>query len=123
MVRSLQVQQSREHVIRAQVEYDAAYKRLIDVQQAKAAALQEYAALPEKFKMEEAAILNERNGHLADAKCHWEMRQYRLKVVGQTFGVEQALNISVCNDVLHDLKDRVCICVSEELKGSGVGMH
>jgi hypothetical protein len=89
------------------VEYDAAYKRSISVQQAKAAALQEYAALPEKFKVEEAAILNVRNMHLADAKRHWEMRHYRLKVMGQTFGEEQALNISVCNDVLQDLKDRV----------------
>jgi hypothetical protein len=123
MVRSLQVQQSRERVIRAQVEYDAAYKRSINVQQAKAAALQEYAALPEKFKEEEAAILNERNVHLAVAKRHWEMRQYRLKVMGQTFGEEQALNISVCNDVLQDLKDRVCIRVSEELTVSGLGTH
>jgi hypothetical protein len=121
MVRSLQSHNTRGRIIGAQLEYDAAYKKSIDLQQAKMKQQKDYQDLVTWYKNKESMIMNESYYELTESKKHWVTRQYQNADAEQTFGIEQALNRNVCNDVIQDIKDRVCIRLSTGMQPSGLG--
>ena len=121
MVRSLQSHNSRGRIIRAQLEYDAAYKKSIDLQHAKVKQQKDYQDLIKWYKDKESMIMNESYYELTESKKHWVTRQYQNADAEETFGMEQALNRNVCNDIIQDIKDRVCIRLSTGMQPSGLG--
>ncbi len=121
MVKCLQVQRSREGVIKAQAQYDAAYNRSIELQQAKSAVIVELNKVMEESRAEELSVSKSRDMLYGPALHHWKKRQFQLQDMELKFGKDQSLNRDVSNDVIQDMKDRVCIRVSEELTGTGLG--
>ncbi|KAL7540136.1 hypothetical protein ACHAXR_009885 [Thalassiosira sp. AJA248-18] len=123
MVNYRNVMKLRERVMKAQSQYDVAYKRSIDLQQAKSSTVMTFNKLIEKYKRETEAMENQRKRQFASAKIHWERRQAQIKDMESKLGKEEALVREVSNNVLQDLKDRVTIRTAEELQGSGLGTH
>jgi hypothetical protein len=81
----------------------------------------DYQDLVTWYKNKESMIMNESYYELTESKKHWVTRQYQNADAEQTFGMEQAINRNVCNDVIQDIKDRVCIRLSNGMQPSGLG--
>ena len=123
MVQNRNSQLVREKVQLAQAHYERAYKKSIDIQQVKATALSDYNKMIEQYKREEAHAIYQGNLQLSSARGHWERRQHHNMKLEATLGKDKALARSVSNEILQDIKDRVCIRASDELSGSGLGTH
>jgi hypothetical protein len=123
MVKSLQVQRTRERVIKAQSQYDAAYNQSIELQQIKSATMADLNKVVKESRAEEENVSKSRDMLYGPALHHWKKRQFQLQDMKVKYGKEQALYRDVSNDVLQDMKDRVCIRVSAELSGTGLGTY
>mmetsp|Transcript_33079 Transcript_33079/g.69454 ORF Transcript_33079/g.69454 Transcript_33079/m.69454 type:complete len:1360 (-) Transcript_33079:38-4117(-) len=123
MVKYRPIQITREKILKASLHYEKTYKISIELQQQKATAMVDYNKLVESNKAEVADVRRRSKAQLSKAKTHWERRQFQLRDMQSKLGEEQALIRNVSNDILQDLKDRVCIRTAEKLNGSGLGTH
>jgi len=116
-------QSSAEIIAKAQVVYDEAYALSVQLQKDIAAGKGESQKMHVEHKQALDAIANSSRMQAADARTHWTSRQAKLNQMKEELGEEQAFVKNVCNDVLQDLKDRVCIRVPDmnEQIHSGLG--
>ena len=123
LVRVCNQQSSAEIIAKAQVLYDEAYALSVQLQKDIAAGKEESQQLHVEHKQALDAIANSSRIQVADARTHWTSRQAKLNQMKEELGEEQAFVKTVCNDVLQDLKDRVCIRVPDmnEQTQSGLG--
>ena len=117
------MQLQREDLVNKQAYYDASFSRSLALQREKAKATEEYQNLVTNHRNHQAAISQEARKQHAEAVSHWKERQVKLKTMKDELGEEQAFNRELTNDILQDLKDRVCIRASDKLDGSGLGTH
>ena len=123
MINNRKMQLQHEDLVNKQAYYDASFSRSLALQREKAKATEEYQFLVANHRNHVAAISQEARKQHAEAVSHWKERQVKLKTMKDELGEEQAFNRELTNDVLQDLKDRVCIRASDKLDGSGLGTH
>jgi len=123
MVNYRAVQTVREKILKIQIHYEKTYKVSIELQQTKATAMVDFNTLIEANRAEVASMEQSGKSLMKAAKSHWDRRQFQRKDMASKLGAELAHNRNVANDVLQDLKDRVCIRTAEKLTGSGLGTH
>ena len=109
LVRFANIYEKRELFQIAQQSYDAAYKASVQLQQAKARVSMEISKMRQKHQYDLAGLQQQAKHQVAQARAHWERRQWQLQDTKKKYGEEGALVRSVCNDVLQEAKDRLVV--------------
>ena len=116
------VENKRERVHHYEVAYNKAYQQSIELQQKKATAIADYRKMEEEHKRLEEEFKRTGRQQLATDKSHWERRQFQLKDTKERYG-DDAFTREVTNDVLQDMKDRVTVRTSDDVKPDGLGNY
>lgn len=119
LVRFANIYESREMLQMAQQSYDSAYRASVQLQQKKAQLQMEMGKMTHRHQYDLAGLQQQAKHQIAQARAHWERRQWQLQDTKKKYGEEGALVRSACNDVLLEAKDRLMVRFAHP--GPGVG--
>jgi hypothetical protein len=109
LVRHANTFESREILQLATQAYDSAYKASVALQHAKAKLNVEKSKMTNKHQYNLAGLQQQGKHQVAQARAHWERRQWHLRDAKKNYGEEGALVRGTCNDVLQEAKDRLVV--------------
>jgi len=119
LVRFANLYETREMLQIAQQSYDTAYKASVQLQQAKAQVGIAISKMNHKHQYDLAGLQQQAKHQVAQARAHWERRQWQLQDTKKKYGEEGARVRSACNDVLLEVKDRLMVRFAKPVPGGG----
>jgi len=109
LVRFANIYESREMLQMAQQSYDSAYRASVQLQQKRAQLQMDISKMTHKHQYDLAGLQQQAKHQIAQARAHWERRQWQLQDTQKKYGEEGARVRSTCNNVLLEVKDRLMI--------------
>ena len=119
LIRFSNIYEKRELCQMAQKSYDNSYKVSVTLQQEKARLTGIIEKMTRKHQYDLAGLQQQAKHQIAQARAHWERRQWQLQDTKKKYGEEGALVRSVCNDILLEAKDRIEVRFAPPMPGRG----
>lgn len=110
---------------KAQMDYEVAFKKSMELQQAKAAAIGDYQKAVQQHKAHVQSLKTQAEKKLNKAKTDWQQMQNTMQTYRSTYGDQHLQLKMTCSDAMQDTIDRVVLRTStnETPQGTKLTRH